>query len=199
MTRPSPETAGTTPRRRGVEAFVFRVIGAALLDPATYEDVEADRSATTQAFIVVILSSLAAGIGARGWNDGGADAMTFFIGGTVIALMSWATWALVVLQVGGRILPTADTRVDIGELLRTLGFAASPGLIQVLGLLPGLTTPVFALASVWALAASVVAVRQALDYTSTARAIAVCAIGWSLSIVVAIVLGLLFGPTLLGH
>jgi hypothetical protein len=88
--------------------------------------------------------------------------------------------------------------VDPGELLRTLGFAATPGLIQVLGVFPGARVPVFALAIAWTLAASVVAVRQALDYTSTSRAIAVCTIGLLLSLGVAMVLGLVFGPTLSG-
>jgi hypothetical protein len=115
-----------------------------------------------------------------------------------MALITWATFALVAFEIGARILPTADTRVDVGELLRTLGFAATPGLIQVFGVFPGVTVPVFTLAIVWALAASVVAVRQALDYTSTVRALAVCGLGLLLSLAIAIVLGLLFGPTLSG-
>ena len=89
-------------------------------------------------------------------------------------------------------------RVDAAQLLRTLGFAAAPGLIQIAGVLPGAKTPVFLVAGLWTLAASVVAVRQAADYTSTARAAAVCALGWGLSLVVAVVLGLVFGPTLSG-
>jgi len=116
----------------------------------------------------------------------------------VISLLAWATWALVTFEIGARLLPTPDTRVNVGELLRTLGFAATPGLIQVLGVLPGAMTPVFVLAALWTLAATVVAVRQALDYTSTARALAVCSLGWVLSLVVAAVLGLMFGPTLSG-
>jgi hypothetical protein len=62
--------------------------------------------------------------------------------------------------------------------------------------MPGVTVPVFAATAVWMLAAMVVAVRQALDYTSTMRAAAVCVLGWSLAIGIAIILGLLFGPTL---
>ena len=112
--------------------------------------------------------------------------------------MTWAAWALVTFEIGSHLLPTPDTRVDPGELLRTLGFAATPGLIQVFGVLPGARVPVFGLAIVWALAASVMAVRQALDYTSTFRAIMVCIIGLLLSLGVALVLGLVFGPTLSG-
>ena len=99
---------------------------------------------------------------------------------------------------GARILPVPETHAEVGELLRTLGFAATPGLIQVFGVLPGAKVPVFTVAVVWALAASVVAVRQALDYTSTRRALAVCGLSLLLSLSIAIVLGLLFGPTLSG-
>ena len=179
-----------------VETFVRRLMGAATFDVATYEDVEADRTATPQAFAVVVFSSLAAGIGARG--SSGAATFAFFATASVMALLTWAAFALVTFEIGARLLPTPDTRVDVGELLRTLGFAATPGLIQVFGIFPGAKVPVFTLAIVWALAASVVAVRQALDYTSTGRALAVCGLGLLLSVAIAIGLGLLFGPTLSG-
>jgi hypothetical protein len=178
-------------------SFFHRLVGAAALDAATYEEVEADRSATPQALAIVVFSSLAAGIGAKGIS-GGAATLTFVAGASVIAMLAWATWALVMFEIGGRILPTKDTHVDVGELLRTLGFAATPGLIQVFGILPGVMVPAFILAIVWTIAAMVVAVRQALDYTSTGRAIAVCVLGWIVSLSVAIVMGLLFGPTLSG-
>jgi hypothetical protein len=108
--------------------------------------------------------------------------------------MSWAAWALVTYEIGGRLMPTPETRVGLGQLLRTIGFAATPGILTVLGVVPGIAMPVFIVSWVWMLAAMVVAVRQALDYTSTARAIAVCALGWVLAIVIAIALGLLFTP-----
>ena len=179
------------------DTFLRRVVGAAMLDAGTYEEVEADRAATPQALAVVVFSSLAAGIGAKGLN-GGPATLAFFVGASVIALLAWAAFAFLTFQIGAHILPTPETRVDVGELLRTLGFAAAPGLIQVLGVLPDARTPVFVLAVVWTLAASVVAVRQALDYTSTARALAVCALAWILSFIIAVVLGLIFGPSLSG-
>jgi hypothetical protein len=95
-----------------------------------------------------------------------------------------------------RLLPQPQTRSNVGELLRTIGFATAPGCLRVLGVLPGVTIPVFAVTAVWMLAAMVVAVRQALDYDSTARALAVCGVGWLLTIVIVIVLGLAFGPSL---
>jgi len=172
--------------------FIQRLIGAVSLDAAIYEEVEADRGATVQALVVVVLSSVAAGVGGRGLG-GPSPANVVFL--TVVTLLAWAAWALLTFQIGGRLMPEPQTRVDVGELLRTIGFSSAPGLLRVFGVLPGVTIPVFAITSVWMLAAMVVAVRQALDYTSTGRAIAVCVIGWVIAIAFAVVIGLLFGPT----
>jgi Yip1-like protein len=165
-------------------------MGAAALDPAIYEEVEADPAAIGQAMTVVVLSSLSIGFGATGFG-GSLAAMPFF---TSVALMSWAAWALVTFEIGSRLMAAPETRVTLGQLLRTIGFAATPGMISALGFMPGLTIPVFIVASVWMLMAMVVAVRQALD-SSTARAIAVCVLGWVLAIGMSVVLGLLFAPT----
>lgn len=146
---------------------------------------------------MVVFASLAAGIGARG-SSGGAATFAFFATATVVVLLFWVAFAFLTFEIGSHLMPTADTRASVGELLRTLGFAATPGLIQVFAIIPGATTPVFAIAIGWAIVASVVAVQQALDYTSTWRAIAVCALGLFLSLIFAIVIGLLFGPNLSG-
>ncbi len=173
--------------------FVMRLIGAAALDTAIYEEVEADRSATGQAFGVVLLSSLSAGIGARGLGGGSVQSIVFI---SMLALMVWAAWALVTFEIGARLMPEPQTRSDVGELLRTIGFAATPGLIRVLAVITPIAIPVFALSAIWMLAAMIVAVRQALDYQHTSRAIAVCVLGWALALTIAVVLGLFFGPTL---
>ena len=81
-------------------------------------------------------------------------------------------------------LPEPQTRADHGELLRTIGFSSAPGLIRVLGIIPGLADPVFSVAGVWMLVAMVIAVRQALDYKSTWRAIGVCVVGWTIQAVI---------------
>ena len=172
--------------------FVMRLIGAISLDAPIYEEVEHDGGATGQALAVVLLSSLATGIGARGFADITMGGVVFFSMG---ALLAWMAWALVVFEVGYRLMPQPQTRADVGELLRTTGFATTPALFRVFGVMPGATWPVFAATSVWMLVAMVVAVRQALDYTSTARAIAVCVLGWALAIAISIVIGLVFGPT----
>ncbi len=172
--------------------FLQRLIGAAALDTAIYEEVEADRGATGQALAVVLLSSVAAGIGARGLG-GGSLANIVFI--SIVALLAWAAWALVTFEVGTRLLPEPQTRADPGELLRTIGFAATPGLLRVFGVMPAVAVPVFAVSAVWMLIAMIVGVRQALDYTSTVRAVAVCVLGWLLAIAFALVIGVLFAPT----
>jgi hypothetical protein len=172
--------------------FVMRLIGAISLDAAIYEEVEADRAATGQALAVVLLASVATGVGARGFTEISIASVMF---GSAVALVAWAAWALVAFEIGYRLMPEPQTRADVGELLRTTGFATTPGLFRVFGIMPGAAIPIFIATSLWTLAAMVIAVRQALDYTSTARAIGVCVLGWTLAIVISVLLGLFFGPT----
>jgi hypothetical protein len=100
------------------------------------------------------------------------------LGGLVGALILWFVWAGLTYLIGTKLLPTPETRADWGQLLRTTGFAAAPGLLRVFGALPLLGGLVFAVTGVWMFVCVVIAVRQALDYTSTLRAVAVCFIGW---------------------
>ncbi|MDG2333463.1 MAG: YIP1 family protein [Myxococcota bacterium] len=160
-------------------AFGTRVMRAMRLDPELYEEVEADTGSMGQATAVVVLSSLAAGLG--NLHSGGTY---MIIVGTLAALVSWYVWALLTYLIGTRLLPEAQTRADQGELLRTTGFAAAPGLLRIFGLVPGLTTLSFLVAGVWMLIAMVIGVRQALDYTSTWRAWAVCGVGWLVQAVI---------------
>ncbi len=154
-------------------SFKDRIIRAAKLDVHLYEEVEADKGALRQAMGVVILSSIAAGVGTVGTR--GLGGLLF---GTISALILWYLWAYIIYIIGTKLLPEPRTKTDYGELLRTIGFSSSPGLIRVLGIVPGLANVVFLVASIWMLVATVIAVRQALDYTSTLRAVGVCVIGW---------------------
>jgi hypothetical protein len=172
--------------------LVRRLIGAATLDPATFEEVEADTGATLRALGLVLAVSLAFGIGSRAFGATDPAAVIFF---SALALMARAAWAPVTFEIGTRILPGAETRADVGQLLRTIGFATAPGLLQIFGVVPGLTLPMFVMTNVWMLAAMIVAVRQALDYSSTGRAVAVCGLGWALGVALAFALGAAFGPT----
>jgi hypothetical protein len=172
--------------------FVMRIIGALAIDPVTYEEVEADRSATGQALLVVVLSSVGAGIGARGLGQTSLQGMVFI---SALSLIVWAAWALLTSQIGTRLMPEAETQSDVGELMRTIGFSAAPGMLRIFGIVPGAAVPAFAITAIWMLVAMIVAVRQALDYKSTWRAVAVCGLGWALAITISVVLGLVFGPS----
>jgi hypothetical protein len=169
-----------------MRTFVRRFLGAIRLDTATYEEIEADRRATTQALLVVAVSSLAGGVGLSGLGWRG------LLVGTAAALIGWLSWATLVYIVGVRLLPESHTRADLGELLRTIGFASAPGVLRAGGLVPGFAWPIFGLTAVWMLAAMVVGVRQALDFTSLRRALAVCAVGWLLVTLAAIIIGVIF-------
>lgn len=157
-----------------------RMIGAARLDVHTYEEVETNADATGQSMLVVVLASVAQGIGL-----GGFEGLTFAALG---ALIGWLAWAFLVYLIGTKVLPEPNTHSDIGELLRTIGFSASPGLLRVLGVLPLVGGFILFVVNIWMLVAMVVAVRQALDYQSTGRAVAVCVIGWLAQIVVMMIL-----------
>ena len=155
-----------------------RMIRAAKLDVRLYEEVEADQGAMAQAMTVVILSALAAGIGSA--NVGLLGMVISMIG----ALIGWYVWAFLTYFIGTKFLAEPQTRADHRELLRTIGFSSAPGLIRVLGIIPGLRTLLFLVAGIWMLVAMVIAVRQALDYTSTGRAIGVCVIGWVVQLLI---------------
>ena len=165
--------------------FGNRIIRAAKLDVSLYEEVEADKSSLGQAMGVVVLSSVAAGIG-NTRTQAGLLGMLLMI---VVALVGWYIWAYLTYFIGTKLLPEPQTKADLGELLRTTGFSSSPGLIRVLGVIPVLQGIVFPIAGIWMLVAMVIAVRQALDYSSTLRAVGVCLIGFIIQIVL---FGLLF-------
>ena len=167
-----------------------RIIRAAKLDINLYEEVEADTTAMRQATGVVVLSSVAAGIGAIA--KGGLSGILI---GTIAALVGWYVWAFLTYFIGTKLLPESQTKADVGEMLRTIGFSTSPGLIRVLGIIPGLTGIVFLGSSIWMLTAMVIAVRQALDYKSTLRAVGVCVIGWVIQVLIFMLLFSILGGT----
>jgi hypothetical protein len=158
--------------------LVNRMKRAAKLEVDLYEEVESDTSATGQAAVVVVLASLAAGIGSLGQQG-----TMGFILGTVANLVGWVIWAYLTYLIGTKLLPVEQTESDIGETLRTIGFSSAPGVLRVVGFVPILGSLVMFATAVWMLVAMVIAVRQALDYESTGRAVGVCVIGWIIQIV----------------
>jgi hypothetical protein len=169
-------------------SFLQRVVGAARLSKATYEEVEADKSANGQAFLVVFLSSIAAGVGA--WGSVGVRG---FMELAASGLLAWAVWALLTWFVGVKLMRRAETQSNLGELFRTIGFAASPGILRVLIGVPGIGGFVGFVTWVWMLVAMIVAVRQALDYQSTGRAVLVCVVGFCVYMAIIIGTAVFFG------
>jgi Yip1 domain len=168
--------------------FLYRLMGAAMLDAGTYEQVESDRGATWQAVVVVLLASLAAGTGLQVQLSAGPIG---FLRLSVVALVTWIAWAVLTVQIGTRFLPERQTESDAVEMMRTIGFAATPGLLQVFGVIPGVGVPVFVITTVWMFAAMVAAVKHALDYTTVGRALAVCGLAAFLVLMFAIGLAVL--------
>lgn len=153
-------------------SIVTRMIRASRLESEVYEEVEHDRDATLQAALVIVITSLAAGIGSL------ADlGFLGFIGITIAALVGWAIYAWLTYFVGTRFFAGEHTRADWGELARALGFANSPRVLLVLGIIPVLGAIVGIVVAVWVLIATVIAVRAALDF-STGRAIGTALVAW---------------------
>lgn len=158
-----------------------RMARAARFDSSLYEEVEADPKTMGQAVLVVVLASLAGGIGAAPESGVGG-----LIGGAIGSLIGWYVWAFLTYYIGTKWLPEPTTEADVGQMLRTLGFSSAPGLIRIAGLIPGVGIVALVVAPLWMLGTMVVAVRQALDYQSTVRAIIVCLIGFVVQVVVII-------------
>lgn len=171
-----------------IGVYAYRLGGAAVLDAGMYESLEADHAVTRQALLTVVLASIAAGIGAGQFYG---DRLITFAVVACTAVVTWAAWAMLAQQIGTRLLSAPRTSATWGELLRTTGFAAAPGFLQVFAVFPGARTPIFAATGLWMFAAMVVGVRHALDYRSTARALAVCALAVALSAALAFVFSLL--------
>jgi len=169
------------------------MVRAAKLDINLYEEVETDKGSMGQAMGVVVLSSIAAGIGSIGTMG-----VKGVILGAITALVAWYVWAYMTYFIGVKLLPEPQTKADHGELLRTIGFSSSPGLIRVLAIIPGISGIIFAIASIWMLVAMVIAVRQALDYQSTLRAVGVCMIGWVIQAIILAILFAAFGGSISG-
>ena len=149
-----------------------RIFRAIKIDVELYEEVERDKSATIQAGLVVVLSSMAAGVGAL--QLGASN----FLLAPIFSLISWYVWAYIIYFVGVKLFPEKNTKSNHGELLRTIGFSSAPGLLRVFGVTPDLMTVTFIGSAFWMLACMVVGVRAALDYKSLWRALGVVIVAW---------------------
>ena len=169
-----------------MKIFINRIYRAIKIDVDLYEEVEADKNATLQAAAVVVISSLAAGVGAL--HLGASN----FLMTPILSLLSWYIWAYLIYIVGVKIFKDPNTDSNHGELLRTIGFSSAPGIIRVFGFTPELMTVTFVGSAFWMLACMVVAVRAALDYRSLWKALGVVIVAWLLQAIALIGILMLF-------
>ena len=177
-----------------------RMVRAAKLDVNLYEEVEADTKANWQAFRAVVLVSLASAIG-TGIGSLGDHRPIWFLWGLLIglgtAIVGWLVWSLLTYVIGVTIFKGPETEADYGQLLRTIGFSNSPGVFRFFSFIPFIGGAIAFVASVWALVAGIIAVRQALDF-STWRAIGTCIIGWVIYVLFLFLIpGLIIGGSVL--
>lgn len=178
--------------------FGQRVVGALKLDVHTFEDIERDPGAMGQAVGIVALAAVASSLG-QIWSG----AVLAIVGAVIATLVGYVIWALVVWLVGTKVMPEPQTHADFPEAFRTVAFAASPGLLGVVSIIPFLgwilallLTPIIWL---WTMAAMVVAVKAVLDYTDTFKAIIVVIIGFVAYLIVWGTFAMLtFGAAVLG-
>ena len=155
-----------------ISIFFNRVYRSIKIDPDVYDEVQKDKNATLSAGIVVVISSLAAGVAAK---QLGASS---FIFAPILSLVSWFVWAYIVYFVGVKLFPDAKTKTTHAALLRAIGFSSAPGIIRVFGFTPELMTVTFIGSALWMLACMVVAVRQTLNFKSLWKALGVVIMSW---------------------
>jgi 4-hydroxybenzoate polyprenyltransferase len=172
--------------------FFRRFIGALVLDAGAFEDIEADRHASLQSAVVVMAVGAAGGVAAASLGIGGAAS---FVSGAAMALGGWLVWVAMIAAIGTLTLPEPQTRSDVRELLRVLGYAAAPGIFIALAAMRSAAPIVITIVAFWMMASAVVGLRQALDYRSTVRAVAVCVLGCLLSFGVMAVVAAFFTRT----
>jgi hypothetical protein len=162
-----------------------RMIGAAKLDVKVINEIEADRNAMSQAILVVIISAISAGIGALavGW--------VWLIISIIVALIGWAIFAALVFWIGTKYFKEETTHADWGQVARVLGFAQSPGVFRFLGIIPFIGGLISLAITIWIIVASVIAIREALDYKATSTAVIVAILAFIPLLVFNIVISVL--------
>ncbi len=168
-----------------------RMQRAARLHVDLYREVEHDRTATGQAFQVVLIVALASALGSALGAILDSNIVWFFLGlifGLGQIVLGWLIWSGVTLVVGKALFKTEHTEVDYGQMLRTIGFAMSPGVFLFFRFIPILGGLISFIVFIWVLVAAVIAVREAMDF-STGRAIATLLVGWVILIIFNILLG----------
>jgi hypothetical protein len=160
-------------------SFGERVVGAMKLDANTFEEIERDQNAMGQAVGVIALAAVSTGIG---WIfRGGVGGI---VSGVIVQLVGYAIWALVVWLIGTKVMPDPETKADFPETFRTIAFAAAPGVLGIITIIPILGRLLWLALAVWSMVAMVVAVKAVLDYSTIGKAVIVVVIGWIVNLCV---------------
>ena len=172
-----------------------RMAGAMQADAATFEEIEHDPSAMGQAVAVIVIAGVAAMFG-NIFRGGVVSGVMGLIG----SLLGYALFSLMVFLIGTKVMPEPATKADFNEAFRVVGFTASPGVFNVLAIIPFLGPLISFVISLWMIVIGVIAVREVLDYSNTGRAIIVCLLAmvavWIISMLV--LTPLLLGGAVLG-
>ncbi len=178
------------------ENLLPRMIRAALLDVAFYNEVEADTSLNGQALLVVILAAIAGGLGSLLGRLGGGlgSAVTGLIFVLVMTLLGYYLWAYLTLLIGTRLF---GGTADLGEMLRVIGYANAPNVLGIFSFIPILGGLIALLGSLWALVAGIIAVREALDF-DTGKALLTVLIGWLVVFIISLFIGGVLGVAGMG-
>jgi hypothetical protein len=167
--------------------MINRIIGVLKLDVNTYEEIEADESATSQAVIVVSIVAIVGGLIGGGINAIMGGGMTGFLGSFLQTLLTayigWLVWAAVTYFVGTQFFGGQST---MGEMLRVIGFAQAPGILAIIPVCGSF------IGWIWSIATGFIAVRQGLDIDNT-KAIFTIIIGWVAVFIVSLVIGAVLG------
>jgi hypothetical protein len=155
-----------------IKLFLNRIYRSIKIDPGVFDEVQKDKNATVAAGVVVVLSSLAAGVAASHLG-----AVNFYLA-PALSLITWFVWAYIVYFVGVKLFPDSKTKTTHQALLRSIGFSSAPGMIRVLGFNENLMTVMFIGSAFWMIACMVVAVKQTLNYKSLWKALGVVIIAW---------------------
>ena len=150
-----------------------RMVGAMKADVATLTEIENDPAAFGQAMTVIVIAGIASLIGnifRAGIGSG--------IFGLASSVIFYLLFSLFIYLIGVKVMPEPSTKADFHETFRVVGFAAAPGVFNVLAIIPILGILVSFVIWVWSLVIAVIAIREVLDYSNTGRAIIVAVIAW---------------------
>jgi hypothetical protein len=177
------------------EGIVSRMIRAAKLDKTFYNEVRGNTSLTKEALLVVIICAAVSGMGsiiggAYSYFEGTGfnTAIVNLVVKVLTVVLGYFIWVSVAHIIGTRYL---GGKGEVSELRRTLGYAMSPLVLNVLVILPCLEI-VGLVVWIWTLLAGFIAVRETLKFDNI-KALVTVIVGWLIIIVMGVILSRILG------